>query len=79
MLRKVLIEIRNLLSYAALGFLLVMASQQFATTFYLNATPRPWFGLLILVSAFSLAHRLRSGRKHAEDQSPQAVGEYRWR
>lgn len=69
----VLFKVRDVLSYAALGFLVVMASQQFASPFYLNATPRPWFGFVILGSAIAVAHRLRNMQKHAESEPEEAV------
>ena len=40
-LKRILLELRDLLSYAAIGFLAVSASQQFASPFYLDLKPRP--------------------------------------
>jgi hypothetical protein len=41
-----------------------MASQNFASPFYLNATPRPWLGFVILGGgALAVAHRLRNIKK----------------
>jgi hypothetical protein len=73
MVKKILVGIRDFMSYAALGFLGVMASQQFISPFYLNLTPRPWFGLVIFASAVAVALRLRTTRKQSATPSAQVL------
>jgi hypothetical protein len=69
MFKYFLIKVRDLLSYAALGFLITMASEQFPSLHYVTLRPRPWLGILILASAFAAGQRLRTVARHSEFQS----------
>ncbi len=61
---RVLRELRDILSYCGLGFLVLYGFQTgFAYPGITVIRQHRWLGYLILVSAFAVAHRIRTARK----------------
>ena len=60
--KKAFLAIRELLSFSAIGLLMAFASQQFATPYFLDLRPNPWFGAFVVLIAVALAFHLGSTR-----------------